>query len=246
MKRMILLCVFCLVSIAAIADTSLSERVLKATAILYSQNGRGAINMACTATAFEATKTGYLFATAAHCIGDDEKGRGASTANNLFVTFDEENEKVLYRAEATEVGVQGAGDDFLVLSVNTKAKWPTVPLGDEAKINLADERSARIINAASPRGLGIQLFRGMVSKLHIDRPIVGDGIRWDGHMFVDVVSGPGSSGSAIVSEAQRAIVGFLLGVVGGEHVVVAPVSRFKAFRASWKAGTYPGASRLLK
>jgi hypothetical protein len=58
-------------------------------------------------------------------------------------------------------------------------------------------------------------------------------------MLVEIGSAGGSSGSAIVSENQHAIVGFLVGGTNSTiGAIIIPVSRFKTFEAAVKAGKY--------
>jgi hypothetical protein len=58
-------------------------------------------------------------------------------------------------------------------------------------------------------------------------------------MLVEIGAAGGSSGSAIVSEDQHAIVGFLVGTTNTTiGAVCIPVSKFKTFEAAVKAGKY--------
>lgn len=226
-------------SLLAAPPTTLSSRLMKAVALLYAQDATGNMQMRCTATAFEKRGDAYLFASASHCIGSDQAGKAADPTNTPFyVTFDEQGEKTFYAAHVKDVGYQHKGDDFAVFEVKTKLDWTTIPLGDEKKINVEDRASAALLNVASPLGLGKQMFHGFVSNVFLDRPIVESDINWRGALLLQINSGPGSSGSALVSEAQEAIVGFLVGTVGGSNVIGIPVSRFKDFQKASAAGTY--------
>src|SRR5260370_21865503 len=54
-------------------DDQYIEQVLyKATGLLYNQADDGAMHMRCTVTAIEKTQKGYIFVTAAHCVGSDD------------------------------------------------------------------------------------------------------------------------------------------------------------------------------
>ena len=67
--------------------------------------------------------------------------------------------------------------------------------------------------STSRMGLGKQLFVGYVSLPKLDRPPVDAGlVKWTDLMLIQIGGGPGSSGSAIISVDQQAIVGFLVGV----------------------------------
>lgn len=216
----------------------LSARVKSAVALLYAQDSSGSMQMTCTATVFDKKGDHYRLASAAHCVGADDTSRERSAdASNIpfYVTFDEVNDvKKFYPAKALWVGYQHRGEDFSEFEVDTKEAWTVIPLGDEKK----EKDGGRILNIASPLGLGKQVFHGTISSLFLDRPIIQDDINWKGSMLLAINAGPGSSGSALVSETQEAIVGFLVGTIGGNNVVGIPVSRFKAVRKAVGNKTY--------
>lgn len=221
-------------------DKTFVEQAKRAVGLLYSQDEAGGLHMRCTATAFEAVKgEGYNFVTAAHCVGSDDtqKERSASPYDtSFFITFDERGaEKKFYPAAPAFVGYQSRGEDFAVFSVKTKETWPTVALGDEKAI--AD--GAAYWNIASPLGLGRQVFDGVVSSVYLDRPLIQGDINWKGTLVLQQtgVNG-GSSGSALISKDQRAIIGFLVGAVGGSTIIAIPVSRFKSVYSAVLDGKY--------
>jgi hypothetical protein len=212
------------------------QHVYDSVVLLYGQDESGGMRMHCTATAYEqlADKSGYRFATASHCVsGKTEKEQ---KAQKYFVTTDDAGAKTFIPAVLIEAGDKIVGDDFAIFEIKTALSFTTTPLGDSNKLSLGN----RVINVASPFGLGKQYFEGYVSNLKLDRPPLDAGIvRWSDVMLVEIGSAGGSSGSAIISEDQHAIVGFL---VGGTNTtigaIIIPVSRFKTFEASVKAGTY--------
>ena len=189
-------------------------------------------------TAFEKTKDGYLFATAAHCVGEDQtegKERSAKWQNTaFFMTFDEPQNKTFYPAEVRGVGFQHRGDDFAIFEVKTDQKWTTIGLGDEKK----EEDGNPVINVASPLGLGKQVYRGVISSLDLDRPLIQGDINWRHSISLQIAADGGSSGSAIISAEQDKIIAFLVGTVGGAVVIAIPVSKFITFRNAVDAGTY--------
>ncbi len=98
-----------------------------------------------------------------------------------------------------------------------------------------------MLNIASPFGLGKQLFVGYVSLAHVDRPKMDlNEVQWTDVMMVNIGGGPGSSGSAIVSEDQKAIVAFLVGSFNSGNVgaICIPVNKFKAFENAVVDKTY--------
>lgn len=236
-------CVVALVIASATADAcwatqTFAERVKASTAILYSQEEDGGMRMRCTATAFEKTETGYLFISAAHCIGEDDTAHEAVASydtTRFFLTFDESAVKRFYAATVRMVGYQHRGDDLAVFEVTTTDRWPVTPVGSEK-----DESEGNpFINVASPLGLGLQVFHGSISKLELDRPIIQGDINWIGTLVLQItgVNG-GSSGSAVVSEGQEKIVGILVGTIGGSTIIAIPATRFVKFRAQVEAGKY--------
>lgn len=241
---------FCFTPVEA-RDKQLVERVKSSVAILYSQDSSGGLNMHCTVTAFEQitkditiagkpTKlvTGYYFATAAHCIGDDNvpKELAADTKTTpFFITYDHSKVKTFYAAIPVFVGYQSRGEDLAMFRVNTNEEWPITPLGDEKKASDGDE----ILNVSAPLGLGKQVLYGNIASVFLDRPLIQDTINWTGTITLSLpgING-GSSGSAIVSEDQKAIVGILVGTVGEQTIVAIPISRFKAVRKAVEEGKY--------
>lgn len=211
-------------------EESFTDRVKRATAILFSQDENGGMAMRCTATAFEKAGDTYRFVTASHCIGSDDaqKEKVAAYKNiPFYISFDESDEKKFYRAKAHSVGYQHRGDDFAVFEVTSKSEWPIVPIGDEK----LEKEGNPLINVASPLGLGKQVFHGSISKMELDRPIVQGDINWKGTMLIQMPgTDGGSSGSSLMSPKQEAIVGFLVGTIGGTTITAIPASRFTTFQ----------------
>lgn len=218
----------------------LITRAKQATVILMAQGQTGGLDVRCTATAFEKNGSTYKFVSAAHCVGEDDKTHEKSAPfvhQAFYVTFDEKDQKVLYAAKPVAVGYQSRGDDFSVFEVKLPKERVTytIPLGDEKK----EQEGNPVINPASPQGLGVQLFRGNISKMELERPLVESDINWMGVMLLQMPgTNGGSSGSAIISEKQEGIVGFLVGTIGETTVTAVPVSRFKSFLDRVRDGKY--------
>lgn len=220
-----------------------------ATAMLYSQGREGDMQFHCTATAFERFEAatngqavrGYHFLTASHCVSNDDVAHERVEINpeTFFLTFDERDNKQFLRVKVILAGYQHRGDDFAVLEVETDAKIPIVPLGDERR----DYSGAQVFNIAAPMGLGKQIFHGWITMLKLDRPFVVDDINWRGGMLMQLPVAGGSSGSSVVSVRQQAIVGVIVGIIvppsnGTPSFVAAPISRFQEFVALAQAGQY--------
>jgi hypothetical protein len=229
---------FVLLSIALVAQSTFTERVKRATALLYSQSEDGSMTMHCTVTIFEREGVKYRLVSAAHCIGSDDtqKEKVAEFANTPFyITFDESATKVFHRAKVLTVGYQHRGDDFATFEVISEEEWPVVPVGDERE----EAEGAPVLNVASPLGLGLQVFHGNISKLELDRPVVQGDINWKGTILLQMPgTDGGSSGSAILSPKQEKIVAFLVGTIGGTTITAIPASRFAAFQKATADGKY--------
>lgn len=229
-----------------------SVHLTKAVTLLYEQTEDGGQRMLCTATAYRVmpavvTKQDgsevaagdqlhrYRFASAAHCVsGDDDVEIKGS---KYFITSDSAGEKTFIPAKLIESGDKQTGDDFSIFEATTTQIFEIVPLGNEKLDAVGD----RVINVASPLGLGRQYFEGYISSLTLDRPKFNGGeVSWHDAYLVAIGGGPGSSGSAIVSVKQGAIVGFLVGQFerGQVGFIIIPVSQFKTFEAKVDAKTY--------
>ena len=214
------------------AAKSFVEKAKDATAILYSQSASGGMRMHCTATVFEAHerdgKKGYLLVTAAHCVAVDNlitskvKVSGAS----FFISFDNEPKQVFHPVHVEGAGFQSRGDDFAVLHAFTDEEWEVLELGDVSSLKPMDE----VLNVSAPAGLGLQVLKGQITLVSINRPVKTRGLNWQSAMLVNLSSGPGSSGSAVVSIDQEKIVGFVVGgIAGNPTTVVLTVNRFRLF-----------------
>jgi S1-C subfamily serine protease len=222
------------------ATQSLASSVYKAVTLLYSQDENGGMHMHCTATAYKKTEKGYRFVTASHCVPGESPEEQADT--KYFITADAEGEKTYIKATLVAASDKTSGEDFAIFQVDTKANFEVIPLGDNAKLHLGSQ----VIDVAGPLGLGKQFFQGYVSNLKLDRPKLDAGeIQWKDVMLVVIGGGPGSSGSSIVSEEQKAIVGFLVGSFSANiGVICVPVDDFKVFESKVDAGSYGDKSAL--
>jgi hypothetical protein len=208
-----------------------------ATGLLYSQDDFGSMQMRCTVTAIEKNKTGYIFATAAHCAcEDDEVSRKATPINTFFyVSSDEKGSKSFMEAKLLGCGYQHASDDFALLQVDTDRNIPVISLGtDPAPME-------PIVNIASPLGLGKQVFVGNVSSAELNRPVIADegSINWTGAVLLQLFgTDGGSSGSSVVCRDQQAICAFVVGTIDRTTIVAEPISRMIAFKEKLAAGKY--------
>jgi hypothetical protein len=222
-------------------DTDKLERdFMEATALLYAQDEYGTLKMACTATAYEHTGLVYRFITASHCVSDDNTDRERVEVEELnwYLTFDELGKISFFPAKVIGAGYQSRGDDFAILETTLESPVPTM-------VFAANNPSLgeKFVNVASPLGLGKQLLRGAISMSMLSRPVVvpKDNINWKNATILQSNSGPGSSGSAIISIRQKGIIAILVGSISGRGspiIIALPVGRLKDFLKAIKAGTY--------
>lgn len=226
---------------APVATQKDAETYLKSTTILVDKNFSGDSQMLCTATAFERHGNVYRFVTAAHCVATDDKDNErveVEEGKAWYLTFDDTPDKdVKYRARIIGVGYQSRRDDFVVLEATIDDREVAlVPLAIK-NVHVLEP----VINVAAPGALAKQVFTGHVSATKLDRPMQQGDINWEGAILLQLGSGGGSSGSAVISLEQKGIVAFLVGHVGKDGVinrVAIPVDRFRKFYARIQAGTY--------
>lgn len=248
--RKALLVLFMLLGVSAFAQTAAEDHIqfvqhiYKAVVLLYSQTSNGGMTMLCTATSYRkivdpkapnAAMQTYRFVSAAHCV--EGRTDAEQKATKYFLTADDTGTKAFIPATLIEAGDKTTGDDFSIFEVNTDHIFDVVPLGDNTKLSLGDP----VLNVASPEGLGKLFFQGYISALDIDRPpLDAEVVTWKHILLADINVGPGSSGSALISENQHAIVGFVVGSFFSVNVgaIVLPVSEFKTFESLVDSGKY--------
>lgn len=215
----------------------LEKKFYRATAQLFIKEDGDEKRFLCTTTAFEKQGRKTYFVGAAHCVAEDdaENERVNVSTDDFCVAFDDDLKKSpCFPVKILGAGYQHRGDDLLVLVANLDKEADIIPLADNDP-----EMGEAITNVACPGGYGKQLFRGSVSLKKLDQEFIIDDINWTNNVFIQTMVGPGSSGSSNVSLRQQAIVSITVGMMrSSPSVVTVPISRFKAFWAATKAGTY--------
>lgn len=187
-----------------------------------------------TATAFEREGNVYRFMAAAHCIGHDdemcERVRIESVPALIsLISNDLKSKDGKYLARLVAIGRLSRNEDFAVMEATINQPLPIVPLAD------SDPEVGEVVsNVASPIKIGKTLFRGYVASTHISQ----DGFmktvsNFKKAVLLSLLSAPGSSGSAIISERHNGIVAILLmgnieRLFGGLSVAL-PISLFRKF-----------------
>lgn len=213
-------------------------------ALLYTQTDAGDMRMTCSVTAFAQrpvdplksnSEIVYRFVSAAHCVeGSNDRQQ---QLQKFYISADSKGTKAYLPAKLVQTGDKALGDDFSLFEVTTAEHFDITPLGDSSNLQMGDP----VIDVSGALGMGKQYFQGYVSEVHLDRPPLNAGpVQWTDVMLIQIGGGPGSSGSAIVSTSQKAIVGFLVGSDGEGDIgkICVPVSKFSSFVRAVDAGTY--------
>jgi len=151
----------------------------------------------CTATTFAKTRGGYRLLTAAHCVNGDD----VSPTDSFFVDFPD---GATYPLKLEYLGSVDAAD-YAVFSFLSEQDREYIPIGDASELEVADK-----VEYAGYAGMyGQQWFEGTMSRVKPAPKWIK--AQWPNEMLVQIAGGPGTSGSALVSVRQRAIVGVLTG-----------------------------------
>ncbi|MBN1585473.1 trypsin-like peptidase domain-containing protein [Candidatus Uhrbacteria bacterium] len=220
----------------------IERKVMDAVAILYARNDSGSMQMMCTATAYEKTRGKYRFVTASHCVAEDhfliKKSELAPATWFLSLDTPGNEKQEFYPAKVLRAGYQSSGNDFAVLEAMIDREIPVVPAA-----KTGPKTGEEIVNIAAPYGLGKQIFRGHVIKDRIDRNLEYHSpffsINWTGGTLLQMPTGGGASGLAIVSRDRKEIVAILVGYYGNLTVAL-PIDRFNEFKKGLGKGKRKG------
>lgn len=225
---------------SADSTAQLENDAIKATALLYHENSDGEKDFYCTATAFEREGKYYKFITAAHCVSEDDPVREIARIQpgKWYLNFDLPGNNGFHRAHVLAAGYQTDGDDVAVLGAYLDEFNPIIKLSKEDAVI-----GERIINVAGPLGLGKQLIRGNISQV---TPGLDVGDAFGGRILLQIHCGGGSSGSSIISEDKKAIVGVLVAGFAGffrmepfsDVTLAVPIGKFHRFWAAVRADNY--------
>jgi hypothetical protein len=166
----------------------------------------------CAAQSFQKIPRGYLLLTAAHCVVEERsagfiKFDEIVVDNRLFVDYgNPDASRKFIPVTIKLVGDLRNGYDIAILEMDTTAVLPVIPLGDESTLDMGD----KLVSVSGPEGAYVKFwFEGYLSakKSQIDPALVRDRLGWKNLEFIEMGGTFGSSGSAIISVDQRAIVG---------------------------------------
>jgi hypothetical protein len=215
----------------AAATPGPTRPLIDSAAILYMETPNGGMDAQCTATALDVDKGQTIFLTAAHCVTNDA---GTEVLDKKFYLAKEARNapKVFLPATIRIVGHQKYGDDFALLTAVTEA-FAVLKVGNEAghhECSEVQDAACRFVTIAAPKGLGLFSLPGTITSLFLDRRTGSSDYNWRGYMVVEVHGAPGASGSALVCECHRQVIGIMIGIYHG-YVVALPASRIRNMEA---------------
>lgn len=190
----------------------------------------------------EGTKI-YSILTAAHCVVNHEAGLpplippydSILPNSSLYVQIGDPSIVDLLPARLQLLGNMHKGYDIAVLTIETNADIPVIPLGDESQMEIGN----RVVSVSAPLGGEIKFwFEGYASAIHPAQ--IGEYITervpdWAHAAFFIMPSAYGSSGAGVVSVDQKAIIGIMEGFYQSknhpEEHIACVVIRASAIRA---------------
>ena len=202
------------------------EQMYNATGILYAINPMdNEYHRVCTIWNYEKSSDGYIAISASHCatIGDMYPQSGLTFGVSYAEPTNPPDVSTIVPAKLLEFGDMTKADDIAVWDIQTKDVRPILPLGDSKNIKMGEE----LLNVSIPfDGIAKGCYRGTVTnpKVQYNDPEI------KGMVFVDMFgTGPGSSGSAVVSERTHKVVGILTMGENSVGELLVPVSVIRAF-----------------
>jgi hypothetical protein len=192
----------------------------------------GVRQLLCSGAVFGHTSDGgALFVTARHCVWQDEEQ--SLTLSGLMqiheglrgpeqVSLSENEQGPFYDAYPVFISNK---DDLAILYLNNGADLPSIPLGDEKLIEDKDP----LLNFTYAEDFGkmsVDMKAIAYSAQHWPKYMATEYPFWRTPMLVDGTAGPGSSGSVVIDQRQKSIIGVLVGTTGdGGLDIVEPSSR---------------------
>ena len=221
-------------------DKKLEKQMYAATGRLYLENPEqpGEWRDICTIWNVAKTADGYEAVTASHCITLADRYTAEESAKTLHfkATYNEPIDGLtppeLNDIRIIAVGSDNTLEDFALIDVKTNQKLPVLKLGNSDDIKNGD----KVLNCSVPFGGPIKgIYDGIISATVLRLPDTPEFAGIGGTIvFQSAGPAPGSSGSAVLSVKQGAVIGVLVrdGAIG---VLADPVNLLKAFIASHPA-----------
>jgi Trypsin-like peptidase domain len=222
-------------------SSKLARQAYDATGTLYAISPKdGKVHRLCTIWNVKKIADGYEAVSASHCATvADEYPKGDLTFSVSYddpQTNDDGHIIPVDRVPARLIafGNDNAADDVSLWDIETKEKLPVLPLGESNDLAIGE----KVLNASIPfEGIDKSVYTGYISQTALKStvPIL------DGKIHTEIAgTGPGSSGSAILSVKQKAVVGILvLGAQDEVTTLCVPVDVLKEFMDKHPEATTP-------
>lgn len=185
--------------------------------IFITKNGER--TFACSGTEIgKTTDGGGVFLTARHCVASVDTNK---IYDGITVSFSANEGGPYYDAQPVALSLS---DDLALLYLRDGADIPEVKVKDERNLS----GGSPIFNVSFPLGTGKILFHGEYIDSHF--PVLPEEAeaypQWSYAMPVNITVAPGSSGSGLFSQRQRALIGVTVGTFGeGGYNVAIPSDR---------------------
>lgn len=175
----------------------------------------------CSGTSIKSPSRDFgLVLTARHCVADLNTNEVYSDSAREEISFSDNEAGPYY---STEVYTISDNEDFAVLKVLNGGNLPYVELGDESKLQVGD----RVFSWSFPLDTGKEYAIGRTQaggRYNHLSSYFGNAPYWRNTYPVDILIGPGSSGSGIFDPVRNVQVGILVGTWNFGQKIVMPVS----------------------
>jgi hypothetical protein len=179
-------------------------------------------------------KDGYEAVSADHCA--TVEGQFPDADLNFGVSYSDVTGQLptdIVPAKVIAHGNWQTINDIALWDVQTSEKLPVLKLGDSDELKIGEE----LINVSVPyEGIDKSLYEGYVGQTRVNSPDPD----MDGKIHAMLYgTGPGSSGSAVLSTKQNAVIGTLVQSADNKGVLLVPVNYIKAFMSAHPEATTP-------
>ena len=220
---------------ASKSSSKLEEKAYQATGVLFAQHpDTGEWARLCTIWNVAKIRDGYEAVSADHCATIE--GDYPDADLNFAVSYSDVTGKLptdLVPAKVIAHGDWQTINDIALWDVQTSTKLPVLKLGDSDELKNGED----VFNVSIPfEGIDKSVYKGYVSQVKVISPEPD----LDGKIHSIIFgTGPGSSGSAVLSEKQGAVIGELVQGAPEQGELLVPVNLIKAFMAAHPEATTP-------
>ena len=191
------------------------HKVYASTFALYGSSGSTQDRFLCTVTAYEKVQDGYLLIGAGHCTGANPDLPPDLT---FKVSTDLGTDKV---PVALLKSAMEEPLDYAVYFMPSTVKYPTIAMGNESQDRIGD----RTVDVNFSLDAAKQVASGVIASTVISAAGQHDDL--SGFFLVTQMDSHGASGSSVVSEKTRKIIGLVIAGWDGATMpsIVEPISK---------------------